>query len=873
MTRKSARTYSRLTLLGALAVVCGVLVSPARSAELVTLSEENWAEYAPAGKEVDCILGDYVLRSDRLTAVVAQAKETRNANMTVKGVGGALIDFTRRDSPNDQLSCYYPHGGAFRLAGPVDWPDELTKPGGSDNRGAVARLAFRLEPREADRGEKLRPTIVLGYELVDGADYLTLRSHLANPHDAPIEVELADGVRADGEFHFGQNRALGLWWCQDDYWPQAYGVKAVGADWRTRDAVGRSRRPRQVEFLRGDQQQVKLAPGESLVLERRLLATTDTFALLRMVSEMAGQSLAPTTIRVGSGGAPVPNATVKAVADEKILASGKTDADGKLQGDLPAGDYQWEIESHGQNSPNLAMTLIEGEANEFEIDLRPVGHVSGAITAEGKGVPCRVAFFGKGVANPHFGPDSAVHGVRNLWHTADGKFEVDLLPGEYELVISRGPEYNAIIKTITVTAGETTEVTGKLVRTVDTTGWLSAELHSHASPSGDNTASQRGRVLNLLVDHLEFIPCTEHQRITTYEPHLKHFAATEHVLTCCGMELTGSPLPLNHQNVFPLIEHSHEQDGGAPTTHPDPEAQIERIAMWDKGSEKVVQINHPNLAQMIGDRDLDGTPDRGFRRMFHFADVIEVHPPELLYAEPEVGRGGWDGRGNPIFAWMQMLNLGYRVPGVVNTDAHWNYYGSGWLRNYVKSSTDKPGEASLAEVCRAIERGQVVMTNGPFLEVDAIAGADRAGPGDDLATGGESPRLRIRVQCPNWLDINRVQVFVNSRPAPEYNFQRSSHPDEFAAGIVKFDQELEITLKEDAHLIVAASGQGKKLGIVYGEVQGETMPIAVSNPIFVDYDGDGFQANGDTLGAPLPVGPGHVPTHGHDHSDGHSHGG
>ena len=29
--------------------------------------------------------------------------------------------------------------------------------------------------------------------------------------------------------------------------------------------------------------------------------------------------------------------------------------------------------------------------------------------------------------------------------------------------------------------------------------------------------------------------------------------------------------------------------------------------------------------------------------------------------------------------------------------------------------------------------------------------------------------------------------------------------------------------------------------------------IAVSNPIFVDVDGGGFKANGDTLGAPLPV--------------------
>ncbi|MCH2596572.1 MAG: hypothetical protein MKZ95_12320 [Pirellulales bacterium] len=45
------------------------------------------------------------------------------------------------------------------------------------------------------------------------------------------------------------------------------------------------------------------------------------------------------------------------------------------------------------------------------------------------------------------------------------------------------------------------------------------------------------------------------------------------------------------------------------------------------------------------------------------------------------------------------------------------------------------------------------------------------------------------------------------------------------------------------------------------------MPVAVSNPIFVDTQDNGFQANGDMLDLPLPVLPGHKPTHGHDHSN------
>src|SRR5262245_41434016 len=80
-----------------------------QAADVVELAAANWSAFVPAGKEVDAIYGDHALRSDRLMAVVGRAVNTRNANMTVKNVGGALIDFTRRDVQSDQLSSFYPH--------------------------------------------------------------------------------------------------------------------------------------------------------------------------------------------------------------------------------------------------------------------------------------------------------------------------------------------------------------------------------------------------------------------------------------------------------------------------------------------------------------------------------------------------------------------------------------------------------------------------------------------------------------------------------------------------------------------------------------------------------------------------------------------
>ncbi len=129
-------------------------------------------------------------------------------------------------------------------------------------------------------------------------------------------------------------------------------------------------------------------------------------------------------------------------------------------------------------------------------------------------------------------------------------------------------------------AGQTARLEAKLPRVLDTKGWVSSDFHSHATPSGDNTSSQLGRVLNLVSEQIEFAPCTEHNRISTYDPHIDELKIRPFMATCTGMELTGSPLPLNHQNVFPLHHHPHRQDGGGPVTDESPEVQIERVALW-----------------------------------------------------------------------------------------------------------------------------------------------------------------------------------------------------------------------------------------------------------------------------------------------------
>jgi len=332
----------------------------------------------------------------------------------------------------------------------------------------------------------------------------------------------------------------------------------------------------------------------------------------------------------------------------------------------------------------------------------------------------------------------------------------------------------------------------------------------------------------------------------------------EHLFaTATGMEVTGRPLPIDHHNVFPLVHKPHTQDGGGPLIDKDPVVQIKRVAMWDDNAEKLVVQDHPNIVAHAWDRNNDGKADGGYAAMLPFMDVIEVHPPINILRGPSLKKGVNTG-GNRMHSWLMLINQGTYIPGVVNTDAHYNHHGSGWLRNWIKSPTDDPAKAKTLDMVRASERGQIVMSTGPFMAVklfapdtDGVASAATHPGGTTTAKSGKVT-AQVRVQCPNWLDIDRVQVLLNGRLDPKLNFTRKSHPRMFGDGVVKFDNLIDMQLDGDTHVIVVAVGESSKLGPVMGKSRGGMQPIAVSNPIFVDVDGGGFKANGDDLGGALP---------------------
>jgi len=218
--------------------------------------------------------------------------------------------------------------------------------------------------------------------------------------------------------------------------------------------------------------------------------------------------------------------------------------------------------------------------------------------------------------------------------------------------------------------------------------------------------------------------------------------------------------------------------------------------------------------------------------------------------------------------WFSMLNLGYRYTLLGNSDTHGKTgTESGCPRNYVVSDTDEPGMISEAAIAQAVREGRVVASYGPFIRF--YVDNELNGPGSEIVRSGEIP-LTIEIESVSWIDVDRVELYENGTLIEEWSIEVPN------VNILNFAETVSVSPEVDSHYVVVALGPGD-LGPVFTTVEippvqledivgdalagvpavsallGDPIPIprafpvlpyAVTNPIFVDLDGDGWDAPG-----------------------------
>ncbi len=809
--------------------------------EAVEIGRGN-ADLMPKGKEADGIAGDFVLRNNKVHALISGSQPLRRANMRTENAfvtQGCLYDLDLRGESNDQITAFRP-GDA---GGEVSWVRVVdnASPGGA----AVEAV------RTGVKGDGLYSRHE--YRLEHDWQHILVTSTYRNESNAPKKIKPAPVWRGFEDSKEWQVQGIHVADSTDPFDKRAY---AWGLP------------PGAAAF----EPEVTLQAREEKTFQVALVVADSPLAAYGLVAALGGQTGETTGTLLDPAAAPAIHASLIVPIQGKELPH-YPDAKGRFSFRLPAGQYDLAVEDIGRD--RLQRTLAVKPASGAKLDLVVTKASAVAVdirNEKGERSPGKVQFIGvEDTATPNFGTGYRAHGGDHQYQTHDGEFTQQIPPGKYLVRITRGPEYDLVERRIEVGKAETVHVEAVLKRTVDTRGWVSTDFHSHSTPSGDNYCATADRITNLVAEHIEFAPATEHNRIYDWQPHIERLGLSPLLKTIVGLELTGS---FQHLNAFPLEPDPLAQDGGAPVYTYDPRINAIVLRNWGTpslvpgasrhdtyqnarvgvppfggGDDRWVQVNHPSVGRVFFDRDGDGVEDGGFVGFEKLLDAAEVWSSDILKASPEIERSA-GGRivkiPNRTFGWLQMMNQGRRIWCVAVSDAHRIFgNGAGGWRTYVPSSSDEPAEINPSEIIRNAKAGRMMITNGPFLDV---ATGDGLPIGSTvIAEGGVS--LKIRVQAANWMDIDRVQVLVSGRQPEEYNFTRKKHPGMFRDGTVRFNEVVRVKLQRDEHLIVVAAGENTDLRKGWGrDPNGRMPPVAFTNPIYVDVDRDGFKANGDTLG-------------------------
>lgn len=296
-------------------------------------------------------------------------------------------------------------------------------------------------------------------------------------------------------------------------------------------------------------------------------------------------------------------------AQQRPYSQAATDARGRFRAELEPGTYYYRVTAPGRypypGEADVGTTEfeIEEEAGAYRhILMPPPAELSVRVRdARGRLLPAKVSvvsdypaeyqgqkprdflfdyWLGQRRRSTDFswreGADGPGRFVERVLRTADGHARgtvrpsrcgaVDSYwrPGErvadiagddcerlYDIYVSRGIEYTVdVYEDVRLRAGELVELEATLERVVDTTDYISADLHVHSRGSVDSFEPLTSQARQAAAEGLEILVSTDHNYITDYQPAIASVGVQDWVSSVTGVELT--TLEMGHFNAFPL---------------------------------------------------------------------------------------------------------------------------------------------------------------------------------------------------------------------------------------------------------------------------------------------------------------------------------
>ncbi|MBA3818333.1 MAG: CehA/McbA family metallohydrolase [Deltaproteobacteria bacterium] len=493
--------------------------------------------------------------------------------------------------------------------------------------------------------------------------------------------------------------------------------------------------------------------------------------IVAAVARTRGESLrviAGTVTRTTADGVvPVAGAHVHAIgADAKYLTRATTDAAGAFTAHV-AATADVRLEAFVAGEPVGIGTAGTG-TSPVAIALPATGAIHVIATEAGAGVPVRVQVRpgpGQSMVDAvpaHYG-EARLPGARlHVAFALTGDVTLPVPPGTWEVIVSRGYEYELVRTQVTVAAGTAVVVPAALDRSVATTGVQCADFHIHTWRSNDSGDDALRKVAQAVADGLELPVRSEHEYVADFTAEIAALELAPFAAGFGSIELTSFEA-WGHMGVFPLVPDASRTNAGAPRwqTYPtadEPEIAFELLspptvfdAVRARPEEPVVIINHPrggaNYFDYVGFDAATGLVDSTSDWDTRFT-LVEV-----------LNDASWvDKRRSDVEDWLGLLRAGRKVFAVGSSDSH-DLAGTpvGYPRTCIAVGTDDPRQLTKEVMRDQLAAGHSAISGGVY--VSATLGTAR--PGDTTTGAGNPMMVDVVVRAATWIDVDTIEVVVD----------------------------------------------------------------------------------------------------------------
>jgi hypothetical protein len=575
-----------------------------------------------------------------------------------------------------------------------------------------------------------------------------------------------------------------------------------------------------------------LEPGQSYDVKYILMTRSDGGRLLEDIYEVLGIVTEPAVINFEEQERDLTEVIVREVLTGSVFYRNFLDKPFTLEIRLPPGIYS--VTAHFFPAVVEELLLVEsGSENECVLRDPPHGIVKVKIKdSEEDSVPGKVTFIGLDpTKSPYFTPENPVKSGKN-WETfknscypGEGGLEVRLPAGTYLAYASRGPEYTLESKILEIYQDNLENLTFHIDKVVRTDNLISVDPHMHTIYS-DGRVSIAERIKSVVAEGVEVAVATDHNFVNDYRPALRKLGLNVYLAAIPGNEVTTGGVI--HFNTYPLLYRKDEERNGAIYPHRETAAPLFR-ASREKDPEALLQVNHPRSGTIgyFNNCDLDADMASSANRDLDLGfDLLEVLNGPYFYSSNE----------QSVKDWFNLINRGYYFPLVGSSDSHTIEGGQpGYSRTYVYYDGRKGDNLDILSLIQAIKKGHSFATNGPVVDFK-IDGTHI--PGDTLTAREGKVDIRLEVQSAPWISVSEVRLVIDGKRAVLFPVDSQEN------SVLKFSAALSLPLEKDCSIAAEVMGN-KSLFPVHqararnGRQKNATLSYALTNPIFIDVDGNG----------------------------------